>query len=64
MIQMWAALESMSARLATLHAGDADIAGLRRLFDDSAIRRLEHLDEYSHATLRFTTRSCAWAARS
>src|SRR5438128_7088226 len=34
MIQMWAALESMSARLATLHASDADIAGLRRLFDD------------------------------
>src|SRR5437879_9262177 len=34
MIQMWAALQSMSARLATLHASDADIACLRRLFDD------------------------------
>jgi len=29
MIQMWAALESMSARLATLHAPDAEIGKLR-----------------------------------
>ena len=34
MIQMWAALESMAARLATLHASDADIAKLRHLFDE------------------------------
>ena len=34
MIQMWAALESMAARLATLHASDADIAALRHLFDE------------------------------
>jgi DNA-binding GntR family transcriptional regulator len=33
MIHMWAALESMSARLATLHAPDADIGKLRHLFD-------------------------------
>src|SRR5471030_362275 len=32
MIQMWAALESMAARLATLHAADSDIARLRHLF--------------------------------
>lgn len=54
MIQMWAALESMAARLATLHATDADIANLRRLFDgfrDST--PAEHLDEYSHANIAF-----------
>jgi DNA-binding GntR family transcriptional regulator len=54
MIQMWAALESMSARLATLHASDADLAGLRRLFDkfgDAA--PVEHLDEYSEANIAF-----------
>src|SRR6185369_7754589 len=32
MIQAWAALESMAARLITQHASDADIAGLRRMF--------------------------------
>jgi DNA-binding GntR family transcriptional regulator len=54
MIQMWAALESMSARLATLHASDADIAGLRRLFDDFRNSPpSEHLDEYSHANIAF-----------
>ena len=39
MIQMWAALESMAARLATLHASDADIATLRHLFTASRARR-------------------------
>ena len=54
MIQMWAALESMSARLATLHASDEDIAGLRRLFDDFRDSApTEHLDEYSHANIAF-----------
>src|SRR4249920_1269370 len=33
MIEMWAALESMAARLATLKASDADIAALRHMFD-------------------------------
>src|SRR5579871_1855556 len=33
MIQMWAALESMAARLATLTAPDSEIAKLRHLFD-------------------------------
>src|ERR1700759_1497640 len=33
MIQIWAALESMAARLATLHALDSEIARLRHLFD-------------------------------
>src|SRR5579863_7519434 len=31
MITVWAAFESMAARLATLYAADADIAGLRHL---------------------------------
>src|SRR5215831_18439940 len=34
MIQMWAALESMSARLATLTASDEQIGKLRHLFDE------------------------------
>src|ERR1039457_417977 len=33
MIQMWAALESMAARLATLNASDEEIEKLRHLFD-------------------------------
>jgi DNA-binding GntR family transcriptional regulator len=54
MIQMWAALESMSARLASLHATDSDIACLRRLFDDFRdAAPTEHLDEYSHANIAF-----------
>ena len=54
MIQMWAALESMSARLATLHAKDEDIAGLRHMFDsfrDST--PAEHIEEYSDANIAF-----------
>ena len=34
MIEMWAALESMAARLATVNASDADIAALRPMFDE------------------------------
>ncbi len=54
MIYMWAALESMAARLATLHASAEDIAGLRRMFD--AFRDAtpaEHIGEYSEANLAF-----------
>ena len=54
MIQMWAALESMSARLATLHAPDAEIEKLRHLFDsfrDSP--PAEHIHEYSDANIAF-----------
>jgi DNA-binding GntR family transcriptional regulator len=54
MIQMWAALESMAARLATLHASDAQISAVRHLFDsflDSAPS--EHLDEYSETNIAF-----------
>src|ERR1700686_298105 len=55
-IQMWAALESMAARLATLHASDADIAKLRHLFDEfQNSPPSEHLGEYSDANIAFHT---------
>src|SRR6202051_2240554 len=54
MIQMWAALESMSARLATLHAPDAEIGKLRHLFDEfQNSPPAMHLDEYSDANIAF-----------
>jgi DNA-binding GntR family transcriptional regulator len=54
MIQMWAALESMSARLATQHASDAEIGKLRHLFDEfQNSPPAEHLDEYSDANIAF-----------
>lgn len=56
LIQMWAALESMAARLATLHASDADFAQLRHLFDEFlSSPPSEHLDEYSDANIAFHT---------
>ncbi len=56
MIQMWAALESMAARLATLHASDEDIAKLRHLFDGfQNSPPSEHLCEYSDANIAFHT---------
>src|ERR1700732_4574041 len=56
MIQVWAALESMAARLATLHATDAQIAKLRHLFDEfQNSPPSEHLDEYSDANITFHT---------
>lgn len=56
MIQMWAALESMAARLATLHATDAEIAKLRHLFDEfQNSPPSEHLNEYSDANIAFHT---------
>jgi len=56
MIQMWAALESMAARLATLHAPDSEIAKLRHLFDEfQNSPPSEHLGEYSDANIAFHT---------
>src|SRR5262249_17971479 len=54
MIEMWAALESMAARLATVNASDEDIGGLRHMFDEfrnSAPK--DHLEEYSEANIAF-----------
>lgn len=54
MITVWAALESMAARLATLHAADADIAQLRRLMDAfTSAPDPAHLGEYSQANIAF-----------
>jgi DNA-binding GntR family transcriptional regulator len=55
MIQAWAALEGMAARLITLNAGDSDIGALRALFDafgrEHAV--VDHLEEYSSANINF-----------
>src|SRR6202048_4969802 len=54
MICMWAALESMAARLATLRASDEDIAGLRRIFDVfGEATPADHIEEYSEANIAF-----------
>jgi DNA-binding GntR family transcriptional regulator len=54
LIQAWAALESMAARLITEHASDADIAGLRRLFTTFEGNKLHaKLDEYSEVNITF-----------
>jgi DNA-binding GntR family transcriptional regulator len=56
MVQVWAALESMAARLATLHATDAEIAKLRHLFDGfQNSPPSEHMHEYSDANIAFHT---------
>lgn len=54
MITVWAALESMAARLVTQRATDADISSLRTIFatfDDGEVRA--HIDEYSDANISF-----------
>jgi len=54
MIEMWAALESMAARLATLNAADEDIAQLRGMFDEFRNETpSEHIEEYSEANIAF-----------
>ena len=54
MIEMWAAIESMAARLATLNASDEEIAGLRKMFDDFRnAAPAEHINEYSDANIAF-----------
>ena len=54
LIQAWAALESMAARLITEHASDADIAGLRRMFTTFEGNKLHaKLDEYSEVNIAF-----------
>ena len=54
MIEIWAALESMAARLATQNAPDAEIAALRRVFDEFRTSTpAEHIEEYSDANIAF-----------
>ena len=54
MITVWAALESMAARLITQVASDEEIAGLRKMFATFENGRLRaHLDEYSDVNIEF-----------
>jgi len=54
MITVWAALESMAARLITQNASDEEIASLRALcstFDGEAVKA--RIDEYSDTNIKF-----------
>lgn len=54
MITVWAALESMAARLITQNSSDEEIASLRELcstFEGEGVKA--HIDEYSEANIRF-----------
>ncbi len=54
MITVWAALESMAARLITQNASDKEITSLRRMvsaFEDSGVTG--RIDEYSDANIHF-----------
>ena len=54
MITVWAALESMSARLATEHATDEQLNELKTLFSEFENGKpTEHLSEYSDANIAF-----------
>jgi DNA-binding GntR family transcriptional regulator len=56
-IQVWAALESMAARLITERASDAEIASLRTIFSTFENGKIyAKLDEYSEANLAFHQR--------
>src|SRR3546814_1974845 len=53
MITVWAALESMAARLAAQRASDEEIRSLRRMFTEFEKERpADHMDEYSPAKER------------
>ena len=54
MIEMWAALESMAARLATMNASEEEIASLRTMFDEFRNETpATHIEEYSDANIAF-----------
>jgi DNA-binding GntR family transcriptional regulator len=54
MIQVWAALEGMAARLAAERASDTEVADLRHMFDNFLDDNPhEHIDEYSDANIAF-----------
>lgn len=57
MIVVWAALESMAARLATVAASDEEIGSLRTMFATFDRARLHaRIDEYSDTNMRFHQR--------
>jgi DNA-binding GntR family transcriptional regulator len=54
MITVWAALESMAARLATQEASDEDLASLHALVDVFNVDEVaQRMGEYSEANIRF-----------
>ncbi len=54
MILVWAALESMAARLAAERASDDDLERLRHAFDEFQTEKPEeHPEEYSQANIKF-----------
>jgi DNA-binding GntR family transcriptional regulator len=54
MIAVWAALESLSARLAAQNATDADLSALRDVFSEFKDEKpADHLSEYSEANIAF-----------
>jgi DNA-binding GntR family transcriptional regulator len=54
MIVVWAALESMAARLAAARAPAEDLAALRALFEEFRDEPpSEHMNEYSEANIKF-----------
>lgn len=54
MVTVWAALESMAARLATERATDEQIAGLRTMFAETDTKRARaNIDEYSEKNISF-----------
>ena len=54
MITVWAALESMSARLAAEHATDQELEKLKTLFSEFENEKpAEHISEYSDANIAF-----------
>lgn len=53
MVNVWAALESFSARLAATRASDAEIAALRTLLADHERDPTAQLHEYSQANMAF-----------
>ena len=54
MLTVWAALESMSARLITLNATDSAIASLRSLLTSYSEGQVDdHIDEYSENNINF-----------
>ena len=56
-IKVWAALESMAARLATQQASDEELRSLRELFTTfEGDKLLADIDEYSEANLVFHSR--------
>lgn len=53
MITVWAAIESLAARLACVRASDAELHRLRVLFGTFGFDPSEHISEYSQANMAF-----------